>query len=274
VTFYGILAIFPAIAALVSIYGMFADPASIEQQLEASSGILPGGAVEIIGEEIKRIASQGRSTLGASFAVGLAVSLWSANAGIKSIFDVLNVVYGEEEKRGFIKLNAVSLAFTLAGILLVIVVFAGVAVLPVALSYLGLGGWTDTLVRILRWPLLFLFVATGIAILYRYGPSRTAARWRWVTWGSAFAALVWLITSMLFTWYVANFGTYNKTYGSLGAVIGFMIWIWISTIVVLIGAEIDAELERQTARDTTVGGDKPIGARGARAADTIGEATA
>lgn len=191
---------------------------------------------------------------------------------MKSLFDTLNIVYGEKEKRGFVKLNAASLSFTLAGIVFVLVALGAVVVLPVALNFVGLSKAADLLVRIARWPAMFVAVALALALIYRFGPSREAPRWRWITWGSAVATALWLGASALFSWYAANFGKFNETYGSLGAAIGFMTWLWISAIVVLLGAELDAEMEHQTARDTTTGSEKPIGARGARMADTVGAA--
>jgi len=273
VTFYSLLAIFPAIAALVALYGIFADPATIASHLDGLSGVLPTGALEVLRDELNRLASQRGGTLGLTFLVGLGTSLWSANAGIKALFDALNLVYEEEEKRGLIRLNAISLAFTTGAILFLLVALAAIVVLPVAMNFVGLPDVTETVVKAVRWPALFLVVALALAAIYRYGPSHTEARWRWITWGSAFAALAWLAASALFSWYAENFGSYNKTYGSLGAVIGFMIWLWLSTIIILLGAELDAEMEHQTARDTTVGGDKPLGARGATMADTVGPAT-
>src|SRR5215204_1053878 len=270
VTFFALLALFPAIAALVSVYGLFADPGTIATHLDQLSSLLPGGAVEIIGEQLKRVSAQGSTKLGVTFAVGLAISLWSANAGIKALIDALNIVYKEKEKRGFIKLNAVSLTFTAAAIGFILFALAAMVVLPIVLDFLGLKGATELLLKIVRWPLLFVAVALGIALIYRYGPSRTKAKWRWITWGSGFASLVWIAASILFSWYAANFGSYNKTYGSLGAAIGFMTWIWLSTIVILMGAELDAEMEHQTAKDTTAGAPKPLGARGATVADTVG----
>jgi membrane protein len=274
VTYYALLALFPAIAALVSIYGLFADPVTIEQHLNALSGVLPGGALDIIREQVKRIASQGSGTLGVSFAIGLAISLWSANAGMKAVFDALNIVYDEEEKRGFVALNLRSLAFTLGAIAFVILALGGIVVLPVVLDFIGLGGRTEWLLAIARWPVLLAIVVLGLAVLYRYGPSRDKAEWKWVTPGGIVAAVLWLVVSMLFSWYVSNFGSYNETYGSLGAVIGFMTWIWLSTTVVLTGAEINAEMEHQTAKDTTEGPRKPLGTRGAQMADNIGVAKA
>jgi membrane protein len=273
VTFYVLLAIFPAVAALVSIYGFFADPQTIAEHLNEVSAFLPGGAVEIIGEQINRVVAQGEATLGATFLIGIAVSLWSANAGIKALIDALNVVYDETEKRSFIKLNALSLAFTTGIIGFMLVALGAMVVLPVILDYVGLGSVGETIIKLLRWPILLLGVGLGIACIYRYGPSRDKAKWRWITWGSALASIMWLAASILFSWYAANFGSYNKTYGSLGAAIGFMMWIWLSTIVILLGAELDAEMEHQTARDTTEGPPRPLGARGATMADTVGEAS-
>ena len=270
VTFYVLLAIFPAIAALVAIYGLFADAGTIESTLSSMSTVLPGGAIDLIGEQLRRLVAQPGGKLGFAFFVALVISLWSANAGIKAVFDALNIVYGEREKRGFIKLNAVSLMFTIGILLFACVALVAVVVLPVALNHVGVGEITDLAINIGRWPVLLVAIAVMIALIYRYGPSRVKARWRWITWGSALASLLWLAASLLFSWYAANFGSYNKTYGSLGAAIGFMTWIWLSMIVTLIGAEVDAEMEHQTARDTTTGPPKPLGSRGATVADTVG----
>jgi membrane protein len=274
VTYYALLAIFPAIAALVSIYGLFADPATIQDHLNALSGVLPSGAMDIIREQVVRIASKGSGTLGVSFLIGLVLSLWSANAGMKAMIDALNIVYDEEEKRSFLKLNLESLAFTLGAIVFILLALAGIVVLPVILGFVGLGSGVQWLLSLARWPILLACVVLGLSVLYRYGPSRDKAEWKWVTPGGLVAAVLWLVVSMLFSWYVANFGSYNETYGSLGAVIGFMTWIWISGIVVLVGAEINAEMEHQTTRDTTVGPDRPMGQRGATMADTVGAAKA
>src|SRR3954452_21211986 len=274
VTFYGLLALFPALAALVSIYGLFADPATIQDHLNLLSGVLPGGALDIIGEQVKRITSKGSGTLGFTFFSGLAISLWSANAGVKAVFDALNVAYGEEEKRGFIALNLRSLAFTLGMIVFALVAIGAIVVVPVLLNFIGLGKVTEWTISLARWPVLLGAIVLVLAVLYRYGPSRDTAQWRWISAGSLVAAVVWGISSMLFSWYVANFGNYNETYGSLGAVIGFMTWMWLSTTVVLVGAELNAEIEHQTAHDTTEGPQKPLSARGARMADSVGAAKA
>jgi len=275
VTFYALLALFPATAAIVSLYGLFADATTINEHLRLISGFLPEGALEVIGDQVKRIAAKGQGTLGLTFVGTLALSLWGANAGTKAIFDALNIIYKEREKRSFIGLTLYSLTFTLGTIALAAIAMAGIVAVPVALKLLGIPTQSAAgLLTLLRWPLLYLAVLFALACLYRFGPSRTRPQWRWVTWGSAIAGGIWIAGSLLLSWYVANFGTYNATYGSLGAVIGFMVWMWLSTIVVLIGGEINAEMEHQTAEDTTEGGRKPMGARGATMADEIGEARA
>jgi membrane protein len=268
VTFYAILALFPAVAALVSIYGAVADPSTINTHLNELRGILPDGAIDIVGGQVKRLTAKGDTALGLTAVVSILISLWSANGGMKAIFDALNIAYEEEEKRSFVMLNLQSLAFTVGALLFVVLALTGIVVVPAALQLLGLDqkAWY---IALLRFPALLLLVIAGLAVLYRFGPSRRKPKWRWVTWGSAVAGTLWLLASGLFSWYVANFGSYNETYGSLGAAIGFMTWIWLSTTVVLLGAELNAEMEHQTARDTTVGGRKPLGARGARMADTV-----
>jgi membrane protein len=270
VTFYILLAIFPGIAALVAIYGLFADPTTIAQHLDDVASFMPGGAIDILRDELNRITAQPRAALGLAFIVGLSISLWSANAGVKAMIDALNIAYAEREKRSFIRLTAVSFVFTVAGIVGAMVGLGALVVLPLVLEFLGLQSVTERIVAVAKWPVLFVVAACAIAVLYRYGPSRTQAKWRWLSWGSAFAAAGWIGLSLLFSWYAANFGSYNKTYGSLGAVIGFMTWIWISTIVIMLGAELDAEIEHQTCRDSTVGPPKPMGTRGATMADTVG----
>jgi len=242
VTFYSILALFPAMAALVSLYGLFADPATISMHLESMSVILPGGAMQVIGDELNRLVSQSSGKLGVTFLVGLAGALWSANAGTKSLLDALNLVYDMPEQRGLIKLNVISLALTAGMIGFVLLALAGMVALPAMFEYAGMN--FDQLLKIARWPVLLGIAAVGFALLYRFGPSRKKADWKWISCGSAFAAVAWLIVSLLFTWYAANFGSYNKTYGSLGAIIGFMVWIWTSTIVVLLGAELETYLEK------------------------------
>jgi membrane protein len=272
VVFYGLLAVFPAVTALVSLYGLFASPAAIADDLSLAAGILPQSAVDILREQIGHLASGSSAKLSVGFIFGLAVALWSANAGMKAIMDALNVVYEEKEKRGFIKLTLVSFAFTLAAIGSVLLALGAVVVLPVALNYVGRPDVTDLFLRFSRWPLLLILIIIGLTMLYRYGPSHREPRWQWISVGSVIAAVAWLVSSALLSWYLANFANYNATYGSLGAAVGMMIWMWISSIVILFGAELNSEIEHQTARDSTVHGPKPMGARGAVMADTVGKA--
>jgi membrane protein len=248
-TFYALLALFPGIAALVSIYGLFADPGTIADHLDAISGVAPGGGVEVLRDQLTRLAAQGSTTLGISFLVGLAVSLWSANSGVKALFDALNVVFREEEHRSFIKLNAVTLLFTIGTIGFLLIALACVIALPVVLNYLPLPGLTGLLLQTSRWPILLVLVGLGLTLIYTYGPSRTEAHWHGITRGSVFAAVAWLAASALFSWYAGNFGSFNKTYGSLGAIVGFMTWMWLSIIVVLVGAKLDAEIEHRQAEE-------------------------
>jgi membrane protein len=272
VTYYALLALFPGIAAVVSIYGLFADPNTIVDHVDTVADFAPGGAIDVIRDQLTRLSAQASTTLGVSFLIGLLVSLWSANSGIKALFDSLNAVYEEQEKRSFIQLNLVTLSFTIATIAFLLIALACVIALPVALNFLPVPGVITLLLETARWPLLLVLVALGLTLIYRYGPSRAEPRWQWVTWGSALAAIMWLAASALFSWYAANFGSFNKTYGSLGAVIGFMTWMWLSIIVVLVGAKLNAEIEHQTVHDSTRGRPKPLGARGAKMADTIGPA--
>jgi membrane protein len=267
VTFYVLLALFPAIASFISIYGLFTNPGTLSDELANLNGIVPAGGLDIIKGQVTALTSKGHTTLGFAAIFGLLVSLWSANNGIKSLFDALNVVYHEHEKRSYIKLTLISLGFTIATIIFVVIALLGVVAVPVILNFVGLGSESAMILNLARWPLMLLIVTVALGIIYRYGPSRTRARWQWVSWGGAAAAIGWVVVSLAFSFYVSNFGNYNKTYGSLGAVVGFMTWIWISSIVVLMGAELNAELEQQTDRDSTVGPEKPIGRRGAFKAD-------
>ena len=252
VTYYALLALFPGIAAVVSIYGLFADPNAIISHIDTMAGFAPGGAIDVIRDQLTRLSAQGSTKLGVSFLIGLVFSLWSANSGIKALFDSLNVVYEEEEKRSFIRLNTVTLCFTIATIGFLLVALACVIAFPVVLNHLPAAGVTGRLLNIARWPVLLVLVAVGLTLIYRYGPSRTEPRWQWISWGGAFAAAIWLAASALFSWYAANFGSFNKTYGSLGAIIGFMTWMWLSIIVVLVGGKLNAVIEIAAARKSTV----------------------
>jgi membrane protein len=252
VTFYAILALFPGIGAIVSIYGLFADPSGIVAHLDTLSGVAPGGAVDVLRDQLTRLVHQRRAMLAFGFAVSLGIALWSANAGISSLFDALTAVYEEKEERSLIKYYAISLGFTGGAIVLALISLAIMIALPFVLDQIPNHRVASVLLKMIRWPILFVIMALVLSVVYRFGPSRSAPRWRWITWGSIFAATAWLAASALFSWYVANFGSYNRTYGSLGAIIGFMTWMWVSIIVVLVGAKLDAQMERRTGPGSAV----------------------
>ncbi|MEA2991057.1 MAG: rane protein [Alphaproteobacteria bacterium] len=272
VVFFCLAALFPAIAAGVSSYALFADAGTIGKHLSLLANMVPGSALDMVAEEITRIAAKSDGKLTFGFLLGFGIALWSANAGMKAIFDALNIIYDEDEKRGIIKLNLISLFFTFCAIGGALLAIGAVVVFPLVLAAFGLSSFDAPIIAFLRWPLMFVLVIVGLAVLYRYGPSRRRAQWRWLSVGSVFAAVTWLVVSSLFSWYLGNFANYNATYGSLGAVVGLMMWMWLSTIVVLVGAELNSEIEHQTAHDTTVGRPKPLGTRGAVMADTVGAA--
>jgi membrane protein len=272
-SFYLLLALFPALAAFVSLYGFVADPTTVADHVAYLAGLLPSGGLDLIRGQLQALARQSNDALGISFFVGFAVALWSANSGVKAIFDAMNIAYEEEEKRGFFGLNLLSLTFTIGALLIGISMLLTVGIVPVMLKLLYLGSWTETIVSVGRWPLLMLAILTGISLVYRFGPSRERAKWRWLSWGAALATVVWLAASWGFSFYLQNFANYNVTYGSLGAVVGLMMWIWISVIILIVGAAINAEMEHQTACDTTTGPPLPMGERGAYVADTLGKAS-
>ena len=254
VVFYGLLALFPGITALVSLYGLFASPSTINDHLSSIGGMLPGDAFQILQDQVNRLAAKGGAKLGFGFIFGLGLAFWSANAGMKAIMDALNVVYDEKEKRGFIRLNLVSLAFTLAAIASVLVAIGAVVVLPLVLNYAGLGNVSETLLRIVRWPVLLVLIMIGLAVLYRFGPSRREQRWQWLSVGSVFAVVAWLASSALLSWYLANFANYDATYGSLGAAIGLMMWMWISSSSIPRSSIRPRVTPRSTAKSRSAGG--------------------
>jgi membrane protein len=245
VVFYGLLAVFPAITAFVSLYGLMADPSTIHERLSLATGVLPQGALNILNEQLTRLTSHRTSALSLGFIGGLVIALWSANAGAKAVMDALNVAYGETEKRSFVRLNLVALAFTLGTIFALMLALGAVVVAPIVLSQLGLSSMNETLIALARWPILLGLVVLGLTVLYRFGPSLTDPHWTWLFPGNVIAAVSWLALSGLFSWYIAHFGSYDATYGSLGAAIGMMTWMWISMIVVLLGAELNADIQRK-----------------------------
>jgi membrane protein len=246
VVFYGLLALFPAITALVSSYALFASPSTIGAHLASLASVMPASAYGIVNEQVTRIVTGGTGGLSAAFLLGLALAIWSANAGMKAIIDALNIVYGVKERRGFIKLNLISLALTVGTIGGLLLAIAAVVALPVVISYLPFlsANWLAWL----RWPALVAMVLFGLAVLYRFGPDLDHPQWHWLSPGAALAATAWLAGSALLSWYLASFADYDKTYGSLGAGIGLMMWLWMSAIVVLFGAELNSEIDAATGR--------------------------
>ena len=241
ITFYMLLAIFPALSAFVSLYGLVFDVADARRQVLGLAGLLPGGAVNILSDELMRLTGANHGALGLAFVVSLATSIWSSNAGAKALIEGLNVAYEAREKRNFVHLTLVSLSFTVGVIVLGVCGIAFVVAAPALLSDAGLVEPTG--LGLLRWPAFLVLATVLLSIVYRFGPCRGDPHWRWITPGGVFAAAGWLAMSSLFSWYVANFGHYNHTYGSLGAIVGFLTWIWISMMVVLLGAEFNSEIE-------------------------------
>jgi membrane protein len=271
VAFYAMLAIFPAIIALVTIYGMVADPAQVESQVGEFAKSLPSGADQLITGQLKNVVNAGRQSLSIGLAVSLLAVLWSASGGIQGLVKSLNLVYDERETRGFIKLRGLSLLLTLGAIVVAVVALVLIAVFPGVIDNFELGKAGELAASIVRWIVLALLVLVALAVLYRFAPDRANPRWRWVSGGAVVALVLWLLGSIGFSWYVDNFGKYNQTYGALAAVIILLLWLFLSAFAVLLGAELDAETERQTARDTTTGPSRPLGQRDAEVADTLGE---
>jgi membrane protein len=256
VVFYGLLAIFPSIAAFVSLYGLFADSTTIGNHLSLLAGILPAGALDILGEQINRIVGNAGGSLSLAFVSSIAIALWSSNAGMKAMIDALNVIEGVREQRGFLRLNAVSLALTLGAILFLMLSVGVVVALPLVLSMFGLQHLVGALMWFGRWPALLAIVVLALIVLYRFGPNRNDVRWRLLSPGILFAALAWLAGSAALSLYLSKFADYNATYGSLGAGIGLMMWMWLTTIVVLLGAELDVEIDKVRQAATAVDADR------------------
>lgn len=269
VGFYAFVAVVPALAAMIGIYGLISDPAQVGNHVTAFARILPHEVLPLLEQQLRRITE---NTHAASFSaiLGLLIAIYSSASATKALMQGLNICYDEREKRGFIKQYALALLLTVCGIVGAILAVTLVAVLPPLLSHLPITEALGTTLNWIRWPILVAGFVMALAILYRYAPSRADARWSWVSWGAVVATVLWLAASALFSLYVSKVGSYDKTYGSLGAVVVFLMWLYLSAYVVLIGAELNAEMERQTLKDTTTGPEKPIGQRGARAADTVG----
>jgi membrane protein len=271
VTFYLLLAAFPALGAFVSVYGLFLDLGAVERQMHEMAAVFPHAVVDLVGQEMVRLATQRHEALGAGVVGGVLVSAWSANAGMKALFDGLNVAYGEIEKRPYLLRSLVTYGATLGTLVLLVGVTALTVAAPMLLGAVGLRETGGALAP-LRWLVVYLLAAGGFTLVYRLGPSRTPPKWRWAAGGAVAAALAWMVGSMGLSSYLHNFAHFGATYGALGAAIGMMLWVWFSVMVVLWGAELNAEIEHQTGVDTTAGPEAPMGQRGAAMADTVGEA--
>jgi membrane protein len=271
VALYAFLAVFPGLAALVSIYGLATDPADLQRHMNGIEGLLPSGAADVVNDELQRIVERQSSTLGWGLVGGLLIALWSASKGMKGMFESLNITYDEQEKRGFFKLNGMAILLTLGAILFVIFFLALIVGVPALLATIQMGEIAENAISYLRWPLLAVCAIAALAVLYRYGPSRETTQWKWVSWGAVVATVIWLAGSFLFSFYVSNFGNYNATYGSIGVIVILITWLLLGAYTVLLGAEINAEMEHQTAQDTTTEESQPMGRRGAYVADTVGE---
>ncbi len=269
--FYATLALFPAISMLISIYGLLFDPATVEPQLEVLRALLPPSAWQLISERVHMLVSKPPGSLGLHLLLNTAVTLWSSATGTKSIIAALNLAYEERERRSFLQFQLRSFAITIMAILSAAIGLSLLVGLPALLAGLGITAHQATLIRIASFVLLVLAILVGLSLLYRYGPSRERPRWRWVTPGSVAATVLWVLVSALFSFYVAQFATYDATYGPLGTVVGVMMWFFVTVYAVLLGAELNAELELQTARDSTDGPPRPMGARGAYVADHVAE---
>ena len=268
VAFYAFLSIFPALIALVSIYGLFADPATIANQLNSMTAALPDEARQIITDQVTAQASR-RTALGVGLIISVAIALWSASAGINNLLTAINVAYDEEEKRGFVKKRLMSLGLTLAAIVFMVIIIGLVAVLPPLLQAVFGTGALSWILQIIGWLIMVVLVAVALAILYRLGPDRDAPRMNWVSVGALVATFIWLVASIGFSVYTATFGNYAKTYGVFAGIVVLLFWLWISMYAVLLGAEINAESEQQTIEDTTKCEEQPLGERGAIKADSV-----
>ncbi len=271
VAFFGFLAIFPALIASISIYGLVASPETVAQQVEDFSAQLPDEAARLIGDQLTSITENSGGALTFSLITSILAALWSASGGVGNVVTAVNLAYDEVEARSFVKRKLLSLGLTLGAIAFVLVTLTLVAVVPALLEELPLGVVGTVLAQIARWTLLLLVFAGSLAVLYRVAPDRDAPQFRWVSLGSVVVTVVWVLVSLGFSIYVDNFGSYDKTYGAIAGVIVLMLWLYLTCFLILLGAEINSETEHQTAVDTTEGDPEPMGERGALVADSLPE---
>jgi Predicted membrane protein len=269
IAFNEFFALFPTLAAAISLYGLVADPGMVQDQLDMLGGFLPAEVQSLVAGQMESLARTPDGSLGLSLVIALALALWGATRGVKGLISGLNIVHGEDERRGFFALNLTALAFTFGAIVFGLVALALVAAVPAILGFLPLGDGLRALLSFVRWPLLAVFMLAGLGVVYRFAPSRRPARWRWISWGAGVAVGLWLVGSGLFSLYAAHFGNFNESYGSMAAVAVTLLWFQLTSFIVLLGALLDAEMEHQTTRDTTTGAERPMGRRGAHMADTV-----
>ncbi len=265
--FYALLALFPALAAVVALYALVANPQDILQHLSAIEGVVPADVLEIVNGQLTAITGE-ENELGLRFIVGLAIALWSAHRGIHALVNTITIAYRERETRNFIYLNLLTLVLTLGAIIMAVVVMIVMLITPVMLSFFPISAWESTLTTLATWVILFVVVILALSVLYRFSPPRKPAKWRWLSPGATLATVLWVSSSYGFSIYVNTFGNYSETYGALGAIIVLLLWFFITSFVVVLGALLNAEMEFQTLHDTTIGEAKPIGERGAVVADT------
>jgi membrane protein len=271
VAFYAFLAIPSALTALVALYGLAFNPADVQRQLVALHGVMPAEAVQLVTQQLKAVTSQPQTSLGIGLIVALLVAIWGARSAMSTFITALNIAYGEEERRSFFRFQAMAFGLTGLAVVFAVLSIALIGVLPAAIDFLPFGSFGKTIASVVRWPVLLVLMTIGLAAIYRYAPSRKEAKWRWVSWGATVATVLWIAGSALFSVYVGEFASYDKTYGSVGAVVVLMMWLYVSAFAVLLGAELNGEMEHETARDTTTGAPSPIGRRGAWAADNVAE---
>jgi membrane protein len=269
--FYALFAFVPAISSVVLIYAWVSDPADIAQHISQASQFIPREMQTLLNNILGSLAGQANSGLGWGAVVAIGIALFGASRGSKSIIESLNVIYDEEDSRGFIKFNAIALGLTLMGVLLAILALGVIVVIPAITNLLSFTPGINILMTVVSWVVLLGLFSFFLSFTYRYAPDRKKAKWSWVSWGAVVASVLWLIVSALFSWYAKEFGNFNKTYGPLGAMIVLMTWFQLSSFVILLGAVINAELEHQTKKDSTQGPEKPMGNRGAYMADTLGK---
>lgn len=269
VAFFAFLAVFPALIAALTLYGMVADPAQVAQQMQSLSSVLPPQAQQIITEQLTAVTRSNDGALTVGLVISLLAALWSASSATSNLITAINLAYHETETRGFVTMRVLALGLTLGALVFVLVALALVAVAPVVLDQLGLGVIGQLIAQVIRWVLLIGVVIVGLAVVYRVAPNRNSPRFRWVSIGALVATVLWILGSVAFSLYVSSFGSYNTTYGALAGVIVLMLWLYLTSYIVLLGAEINAEAEHQTARDTTTGEPAPMGQRGATVADTL-----